>query len=392
MYTYSNTILNQLLQFIPKSKFQAFVGQHQGDRYVKSLTTWNQLVILLYAQATGKSSLREIEIGLKTHPGTWYHTGIGSVARSTLSDANNRRPYEIFRKLFAEILTQCKEVTPKSRGFSFKNPLYALDSTTIILCLSLFDWALYSKQKGALKLHTLLDLRSSIPEIMDATHGKVDDRVAGRQMNLSGLPKGSIIVMDRAYMDYAWWRRMSEQGLFFVTRQSPIQVITDLGQHTAPNMSKGILKDRRVRLGTYPKAKLHPKPLRQIIYYDQEKQETYTYLTNNWKLAASTIADIYKHRWQIELFFKWIKQHLKIRSFLGTSQNAVLTQIWVAIIYYLLLAYIKFQTKFTRSLLELTRMILETLLIRRPLIDLLSLNTKTIARLQIRDGPQLGLF
>src|ERR1700737_893192 len=301
MYTYSNTILNQLLSFIPKSKFGAFIGQHKGDRYVKSLTTWNQLVILLYAQATGKTSLREIETGLKTHPGTWYHTGIATVARSTLSDANNRRSYEIFKKLFAEILVQCKEVTPRSREFSFKNPLYALDSTTITLCLSLFDWALYSKQKGALKLHTLLDLRTSIPEIVAETNGKIDDRVAGREMDLSGLTKGSIIVMDRGYMDYAWWRRLSEQGLFFVTRQNAIQVITDLGQHTQPNSDTGILKDRKIRLGTYPKASLYPEPLRQVVYYDKDEKEKYTYLTNNWTLSAATIARIYKHRWQIEL-------------------------------------------------------------------------------------------
>lgn len=392
MYTYSNTILNQLLQFIPKGKFSIFVGQHQADRYVKSLTTWNQLVVLLYAQATGKTSLRDIETGLRTHQGSWYHAGIGSVARSTLADANNRRSYEIFKSLFGEILLRCKEVTPSARQFSFKNPLYALDSTTIMLCLSLFDWAVYSKQKGAFKLHTVLDIRSSIPEIVVETSGTVDDRVAGRNMDLSGLAKGSIIVMDRGYMDYTWWRKLSEQGLFFVTRQNPIQVITDIGQHAEPNPAKGILQDRKVKLGTYPKASLHPKPLRQVVYYDAETQETYTYLTNNWTLAASTIAHIYKQRWQIELFFKWVKQHLQIKSFLGTSQNAVMTQVWVAFIYYLLLAYIKFQTKFSKSLLELTRMIRETLLLRRPLIDILSLSTKTIARLQTRDGPQLELF
>lgn len=392
MYAYSNTILNQLLQFVPRGRFQAFVGQHDGDRYTKSLTAWNQFVILLYAQATGKQSLREIETGLKTHEGSWYHAGVSSVARSTLSDANNRRSYEIFKKLFGELLTRCKEVTPKSREFSFKNPLYALDSTTITLCLSLFDWALYSKQKGALKLHTLLDLRTSIPEIVTETHGQIDDRVAGRRMDLSGLKKGSIIVMDRGYMDYAWWRELSDQGLFFVTRLNPIQVITDLGQHREPDRGKGILKDRRVRIGTYPKAALHPEPLRLVVYHDREKKETYSYLTNNWMLSASTIARIYKYRWHIELFFKWIKQHLKIKAFLGTSQNAVLTQVWTAFIYYLLLAYIKFQTKFAKSLLELTRMIRETLLVRRSLVDLLSLSTKTIARLSVRDGPQLALF
>src|SRR5258708_2567021 len=139
-------------------------------------------------------------------------------------------------------------------------------------------------------------------------------------MDLSGLAKGSIIVMDRGYMDYTWWRKLSEQGLFFITRQNPIQVITDLGQHEKPNLDLGILKDRKIRLGTYPKASLHPEPLRQVIYYDKDKKEKYTYLTNNFTLSAATIARIYKHRWQIELFFKWIKQHLKIKSFLGTSQ------------------------------------------------------------------------
>lgn len=392
MYVHTNTIFHQILQFIPKDRFASFVGQHNADRYAKSCTAWNQFTVLMYAQATGKDSLRDIETGLRTQEGAWYHLGIKSVARSTLADANNRRSFEIFRSLFGELLAECKTLTPRSREFTFKNPLYALDSTTIMLCLSVFDWALYSKTKGALKLHTLLDVRTSIPEIVNDTHGKVSDVEAGRDIDLSGLSRGSIIVMDRGYMDYAWWARLAKQELFFVTRLNSVQVITVLGQHAEPEIGTGVLNDEVVRLGTYPKASLYPEPLRMVTYHDRESDRTFTYLTNNFALSASEIANIYKHRWQVELFFKWIKQHLKLKTFLGTSHNAVLTQVWVAFIYYLLLAYIKFQTKFSGSLLELTRMIDAAFLFRRPLIDLLSLTSKTMARLSVRDGPQMALF
>ena len=393
MYVHTNTIFHQLLHFIPRDRFERFVGQHGGDRYAKTLSTWNQLAVLLYAQATGKDSLREIETGLLAQQQSWHHLGLKTAARSTLSDANNRRSYEMFKKLFMELHERCKGLTPGSREFRFKNPLYALDSTTVMLCLSVFDWAHYSKQKGALKLHTLLDLRSSIPEIVVDTTGKGSDVGTGRTMNLSSLQKGSIIVMDRGYCDYALWQKLGTQGLFFVTRPHPVSaVMTVLGQHADPDLARGVLKDEIIRIGTYPRAALHPEPLRLVTFYDKEKHETYQFLTNNWKLSGATIASIYKHRWDIEVFFKWVKQHLKIKTFLGTSHNAVLTQVWVALIYYLLLTYIKFQTRFTKSLLELTRMVKETLLIRRPLIDLLSLSTKTMARLTMRDGPQMALF
>jgi hypothetical protein len=393
MYHHTTTIFNQLLHFVPKERFQSFVGQHQADRYTKSLTTWNQFVVLLYAQATGKDSLREIETGLRTHQNLWYHLGLKSVARSTLADANERRSFEIYRHLFGELLARCKEVTPASRTFAFTNPLYALDSTTITLCLSLFNWAHYSRQKGALKLHTLLDIRTAIPEIVTDTHGKISDVQEGRAMDLSTLKKGSILVMDRGYCDYAWWQRLSREGLYFVTRPHPVSVVTTvLGTHTEPDLAQGILSDERIKIGTYPRAALHPDPLRLVTYHDKKKDETFQFLTNNWELPAATIAYIYKERWQIEIFFKWIKQHLKIKTFMGTSHNAVLTQVWIALIYYLLLAYIKFQTKYGKPLLELTRIVKETLLLRRPLIDLLSLTKKTVARLRDRDGPQMALF
>ena len=392
MYAHTTTIFNQLTDFVPKDKFSRFVGQHAADRYVKSLTTWNQFVALLYAQATGKESLREIETGFSAHRNVWYHLGVQSVARSTLSDANARRDWRIFRDLFGEILARCRDVTPTRNKFAFDNPLYALDSTTVSLCLSIFDWAHYSRQKGALKLHTLLDVRTAIPEIIVISNGKTADIAAGKRLDLSTLEKRSIVVFDRGYIDYGWWHELTEAELFFVSRVKSSTAITVLGQHATADPAQGILKDSRVFIGDHCGYEPYPEAVRMVVYHDAGRNETFTYLTNNFELSALDIALIYKERWKIELFFKWIKQHLKIKTFLGTSKNAVLTQIWVAMIYYLLLAYIKFQTKYSKSLLELTRLFRETLLIRRHLVDVLSLTTRTVARLTMRDGPQMGLF
>jgi hypothetical protein len=388
---YSNTIFNQLLTFLPKDKFQQFVGQHEGDKWVKSLTTWNQLVVLLYAQSTGKDSLRDIETGLSLHGGTWHHLGIKTVARSSVSRANMNRDYRIFESLFYALLDRCRDVTPTHR-FSFKNPLYSLDATTIELCLSLFDWATFRKTKGALKLHTLLNVRTMIPEVVVPTTGKTGDVKAGTYMDLPyRLESGSIVVFDRAYIDYRWWRALNDHDIFFVCRTKSNTRVTVLGQHTDV-LEKGVVSDERVLIGEHYGYEKYPATLRKVRYYDDTTGSVYEFLTNNFTLSAVTIATIYKARWQVELFFKWIKQHLKIKTFLGTSPNAVLSQIWVAMIYYLLLTYIKYQTKFKKSLLELTRMFKEVLLVRRPLIDLLSLSTKTLDRLDPRAGPQMVLW
>ena len=387
---YTSTILSQLLNFLPKHKFQAFVGQHQADKHVRRLNTWNQLVALLYAQATGKDSLREIETGFSLHQNTWYHLGVGSVARSTLSDANTRRDYRIYEKLFYELLVRCRDITPQ-RKFHFKNNLYSLDATIINLCLSSFKWAKYSKVKGALKLHTLLNNRTAIPELMVVTNGNTSDVALAKKLSFN-LEKGSIIVWDRAYIDYGWWNRLDKEGLFFVSRTKTTLRIDIVGQHNT-KINGLVLADDVVMCGEYQGMKKYEgKTMRRLKILDKEKGQIYEYLTNNFELPAEDIALIYKERWQIELFFKWIKQNLKIKTFLGTSKNAVLTQIWVAMIYYLLLAYIKFQTKFKKSLLELTRMVREVLLNRINLIDLLSLNTRTLHKLKAREGPQLVLF
>jgi hypothetical protein len=387
---YTTTIFNQLLNFLPKQKFKQFVGQHQADKYVKKLTTWNQLTALLYAQATGKDSLREIETGLNVHQSTWYHLGVQSVAKSSLSYANTHRSYEIYEQLFYALLSQCKTIIPHQQ-FNFNNPLYSFDSSTVSLCLSMFDWAKYSKTKGAFKLHTLLNNRTTIPELITITEGRANDVATIKTMNLH-LEPGSILVFDRGYIDYSWWNKLNTQGIYFVSRIKKSQNIYVLGQHNL-DLDKHILKDEIVMFGDYNACFYkYPQHLRQVTYYDEIKQQNYVYLTNNFTLPAMQIALIYKQRWQIELFFKWIKQNLKIKTFLGTSKNAVLTQIWVAMIYYLLLAYIKFQTKFKKPLLELTRMIKETLLSRRNLIDLLSLNCKTLHKLTKLDTCQLSFW
>lgn len=387
----NTTIFNQLLHFIPKDKFKAFVGQHKGDRYTKRLTAWNQFVALLYAQATGKDSLREIETGFSLNENLWYHLGVHSVARSSLSRANQNRDHKIFESVFYALLTECKNITPH-RQFSFENPLYSLDSTTIQVCLSMFDWAKYRTAKGAFKLHTLLSNETILPEFILSTDGKVGDVTAAKRMNLpERLKKGSVVVFDRAYIDFRWWKQLDDSGIFFVSRTKSNQNITKVGQHVFEK-ERYILADDIVLVGEYSGLFKYPKTMRRIKYYDKEKDKTYEYLTNNMTLTALEVARIYKDRWQIELFFKWIKQNLKIKTFLGTSYNAVMTQIWIAMIYYLLLAYVKFQTRFTRSLLELTRMVKETLLVKRPLIDLLSLSTTTLSRFKPPPHPQLGLF
>jgi len=324
MYKYSNTIFNQLLSFLPKHQFNQFVGQHQADRYVKKLTTWNQLIALLYAQATSKKSLRDIELGLKMHEGQWYHLGIGSVAKSSLAYANNNRSYEIFEKLFYALLERCRDISSE-RDFKFNHPLYSFDSTTIRLCLSIFNWAKYTKEKGALKIHTLLNNRTTIPELLNISDGKKGDLTAIKEMDLN-LKKGSILVFDRAYIDYDWWNELDEREISFVSRTKSNQNIFVLGQHQL-QLEKGIISDEVVMFGCFDGMKKYDKKLRRIKYFDAEKKKEYSYLTNNFELSAKQIADIYKDRWQIELFFKWIKQNLKIKTFLGTSQNAVMTQI-----------------------------------------------------------------
>jgi len=382
-----NTIMTELLKIIPRYEFDKLERQHKSNYYTKYFTGWQQLLVLLFAQAGNKDSLREIETSLKVHYKKWYHIGLKNIKRSTLSDNMNKRSSEIYEGLFYKLLEHCKSVTPKHK-FRFKNPLLSIDSTTINLCLNIFPWAKFRKRKGAIKLHYLYDHSGSIPSFITMTEGKKHDITVVREsekLDFSLLPD-SIISIDRAYIDYKWLNSLNNKGCYFVTRNKINMKYKVIGQHKEFK-HKIIVRDDRIQL--YDDK--YPENLRLVGIYDEEDDVYREFMTNNFKLSAKTIADIYKSRWNIEIFFKWIKQNLKIKSFLGTSPNAVLSQVWIAMCYYLLLTYIKYQTKFAHSITELSRMIREVILERTNLIDILSLNSITIKRAR-SPVAQLSLF
>lgn len=389
---YVSTVLNQLQQLLPLSAFNNFVGQHEADKWIKNFTTQNQLTTMLYAQARNKESLRDIEHGLRVQSNSWYHLGLKSVSKSTLSRANANRPYEIFESLFYELLKKCENFSSGTASqFTFKNDLYALDATVINLCLTMFPWAHFRKEKGAIKLHTLFNIRSQIPELIIESDGKTHEIEIARFIELDKLARGSTIVMDKAYIDYVFLNDIHKSHHSFVARLKDNANIVVLDNFDVNEM--GVLKDQRIGFALPKAIEDYPEDLRLIEYHDEENDITYKFFTNNFDFSAKTIADIYKARWQIELFFKWIKQHLKIKTFFGTSKNAVMTQIWIAMIYYLLLAWIKNQTKFKGSLLDLTRMLGEVLLQNVSIINIIRLTPKSITTALIRAAPdQLPLF
>ncbi len=373
-----DTIFSELLKLCPRYHFEKAVQQYQGDRYVKTFSTWQQYITILYSQIKQKDSLRDIETGLSAHSSRWYHLGLTGVHKSTLSDANTKRNYRIFEDTFYDLLARCKDLTPKHR-FRFKNPLYSIDATTIDLCLSVFPWAKFRKTKGAIKMHCLYDHSGAFPSFITVTDGKKHEVKVARETSLPMSPD-SIVSIDKAYIDYKWLYSLEKNGVCFVTRAKSNINYAVAGQH--PVSGKGVLSDETISLQGLLTKNNYPKELRLIRYYDEERKKTLTFLTNNFKLAASTIAKIYKSRWQIELFFKWIKQNLKIKSFLGTNKNAVLMQIWIAMCYYLLLTYIKYQTKYGYSLLQLSRVIREMLFERKSLIDILTLKPERLLIVQ----------
>ena len=369
------TIFAELLKLCPRYEFEKATERYGGNRYVKTFTTWQQYIAVLYSQITLKDSLRDIETGLGTQSGRWYHLGLKGVHRSTLSDANTKRDYRIFEDMFYHLLARCRDLTPRHR-FRFNNPLYSIDATTIDLCLSVFPWARFKRAKGAIKMHCLYDHSGALPSFLTVTDGKRHDVTEAKNAGFP-LSPDSIVSVDRAYIDYTWLYSLNAKRIWFVTRAKSNIDYAVTGQHQASG--KGIISDESISLAGQHTRDKYPRDLRLIRFYDEKRKKTLVFLTNNFRLAASTIARVYKSRWQIELFFKWIKQNLKIKSFLGTSRNAVMTQIWVAMCYYLLLTYIKYQTKYGYSLLQLSRIIRETLFDRKSLVDILTLTPEHMA-------------
>lgn len=368
---YSSTVFRQLVNFIPTRQFHHEVEKSGANRYTKHFTAWNQLIVNLYAQASRKKSLRDVETGLRVQSRAWYHLGLKNISRSQLSYVNARRDYTIYQNLYFNLLARCAAIAPKHR-FRFKNPLKILDSTLINLCLEMYPWARYRKRKGALKIHTMLDSNGDLPSFIVVTKGTKHDVTVVQNADLA-LSPDSILVFDMAYVDYQWLYKLNHQGVFFVTRARRNSDYRFIGQH-GPSDGKNVLNDRLVMLQGPLSSKKYPEKLRLINYYDDTTDKNLTFMTNNFSLDAKTIAQIYKARWDIELFFKWIKQNLKIKTFLGTSYNAVMIQIWTALIYYLLLAFIKFQTKYSFSLLHFTRVLSEALFQKTDIIALLRLS------------------
>ena len=386
-----NTVFSQILQLICQNRFKKCVNRYSGDRYTKRFSCWQQLIALLFAQAKGHTSLRDIEISLRMHRRKWYHLGLTNIAKSTLADANNKRDADIFKDVFYSLLDKCHELAPKHK-FRFNNPLYTFDSTLINVCLSLYPWATYRKRKGAFKMHTLFDHSGDLPSFLVLTDGNTHDINVAKDPKYGSpdLAPDSILLVDRAYIDYRWLYSLTANKIFFVTRTKTNMKYTVTGQHEI-SQNNGIISDCHIMLDKYSKKLYYPDPIRLVTVLDPLTGEQFTFMTNNFTLDASTIAELYKSRWQIEIFFKWIKQHLKIKSFLGTSKNAVMTQIWAAMIYYLLLSFIKFQTKCRHSLHELTRMIGELLLETVHLVEFIGIPLNSYLKIKLKQ-VQLNLF
>jgi hypothetical protein len=370
-----NTVFSQVVQLLSRREFRKIVSRCDGDKHTRKMDCWQQLMILLYAQIKELTSLREIETSLSSHVDDWESIGIGTVARSTLSDANTKRSSEIYEGLFNSFLQKCQEISP-SHSFRINMPVFTQDATTIPLCLSAYPWAKYRKRKGAMKLHMLLDHEGYLPSFVRMTDGKCHEInvVKKTEYDFPDLPPDSILTVDRGYVDYDWLHSLDCKGVVFVIRSKCNMAYGVVGQHAEPVASRGILADDLIEFTNYYEKKAYPLSLRRITYRyidTKGKEEIITVLTNNKKLAASTIAALYKGRWEIETFFRWIKQNLKIKTFIGTSENAVMTQVWVALILYLLLTFIKYQTRFTASITELLRIMREILFEKDNLIEYL---------------------
>lgn len=361
-----NIVLAQVLQLIPRSQIEALDKVHGTGRPSRVLSRWSQFGALVFAQLAGRHSLRDVVCSLAAQANALAPLGLRPPQRSTLAEANARRPAALDQELFTTLYTRCRTVAPKHR-FRFKSPLFSLDSTTISLCLSLFPWARFRTTKGAIKVHTLLDHAGHIPAFVVVTEGKCSDLAVARRLP---LPVGSIVAMDRGYIDYQFLFHLHQEGLYFVTRQkSNAQV--DVTARFAVDRSIGVTADHDVVLSG-PKGQAYPARLRQVRYRDAATGKRYVFWTNAFHLEAPTIAAIYKQRWQVELFFKAIKQNLRIKTFLGTSENAVMTQVWVALITYLILAFLRFKAGLGISFQQMVRLLQINLFEPRNLIELCS--------------------
>jgi hypothetical protein len=358
-----SSIFRQILKFFPRAVFEGAVKKHEAEKHAKGMTCWSQFIALMFCHLAGARSLREIVGGLAASEGKLKHLGVERApTRSTLGYANQHRPWQLYKTVFEELVQVCQaEARDKQRKFRFRHPLLSLDSTVIPVCASMFDWAKYVKTKGAVKVHTVLDNRSVMPQYAVITEGKTADVKVARTLRFE---PGTIVVMDRGYEDHDWWRKLDSDGVYFVSRlkDSTSYVIVE----ERPQPTEPILRDEVIVLASQ-QGKENALRLRRIEVWLEEKQDTIVFVTNHLKLAPSTIADIYRDRWQIELFFKAIKQSLRIKSFIGTSENAVQTQIWTALIAMVVLRYLQLRSTWSWSLSNLVALLRQQLFVYRDL-------------------------
>jgi putative transposase len=360
-----NTIFRQLLQLVDRHVFNRVERERfKSGRQYRSLNRWQQFSAMMFAQLAGLSSLRDIAQQFEGQTKRLYHLGLRTVKRSTLADANAERPAEFLEAIFQEQYARCAALAPKKK-FHFQNKLYSFDSSVVDLCLSIFPWAKFRRTKGGIKLHTLLDHEGYIPAFVDVTTANVADVTIARLLK---LPVGSIIVMDRGYVDFSLFSQLHAKGILFVTRMKR-GMCYRVVERRESDRAQGVTSDQTIEF-TGSKAKNCPIGLRRVGYRDTETGKHYFFLTNVFDLPAKTIADIYKERWQVELFFKWIKQNLKIKSFLGTSKNAVMTQIWIALITLLMIAYYKFMSNLSLSFSQILKLVRLNLFLRKNLKEL----------------------
>ena len=347
-----NTILSQILKLVPRHDFERLAKVHHSGRTFRTASRWSQFVTMAIGQLSERRSLRDLVDNVSAQQQRLYHLGSAKLSRSNLSRINEDKPHELYQSLFAALLKRCQSVAP-GHGFRFKNELYSMDASTIDLCLSVFPWASFRKAKGGIKLHVAMNYKGNLPEFVTVTEARTHEVHEGRRVD---FPKGSIVAVDLGYTDYEWYKTLADKGVYFVARLKSITT-TRIVERRAVNRGKGVSSDHTIEFTGVTTSKRCPIPLRRVRYRDATTGKRYEFLTNNFSLAANTIAAIYKSRWQIELFFKWIKQNLKIKSFMGTSKNAVMTQIWIALCVYLLIAYMKFLLKSKKSMQQILNLL-----------------------------------
>jgi transposase len=382
------TLFAQLIDFLPWKTFGRIVARYDGDSRVRTLSCSEQYRAMAFAQLTYRESLRDIETCLSVQASKLYHMGFSEpVRRSTLADANEARDWRIYAELAQRLIAQARKLYAKEDlGLELANTVYALDSTTIDLCLSVFPWAHFRTTKAAVKMHTLLDLRGNIPSFIHVSDGKLADVHA---LDLLVPEPGAIYVMDRAYVDFARLHVLHQAGAFFVTRaKSNLKARRRYSAST--DRTTGIICDQTIALDGHYAKQHYPERLRRIRFRDAETGKMLVFLTNNFDLPALTIAALYKNRWQVELFFKWIKQHLRIKQFYGTSENAVKTQIWIAVSVYVLVAIVKKRLRLDASLYTLMQVLSVTIFEKVPMQTALS--SKTSKCDSVTENNQLNLF